>query len=296
MKITFTILFLLLISFCVSAQEFFLIEETDSIKLYETHVSINTTNNMFPAIYGNGIVYSSAYKSNFYQLLYSDLKSEPKKIRLNKKFQFGAVNTFKNEIYVTGTTNYVDLHGVSNLAIYKGTIEDLKVKKLKLLPICKKEYTYADPAISKDGNTMVVVTNENGYYHLLELARNESNEWERGDIIYISHPNFKILNPTFYNKNTIYFSSNIYNGKLESVKYVQVEGKLKLVEKNREKGNFNIYKTQKINGKWQLPEKVEMFNSGFDELGVVFETETRGYLTTYRFNNTDNIYYFELKE
>jgi len=296
MKVTFSILFLLLIGFCVSAQESGLIEETESIKLHETLVSVNSINNIFPSIYNNGFIYSSVNTSNTYQLLYSDLKSEPKKIRLNKKFQFGAVNTFKNEIYVTGTTNYVDLHSASNLAIYKGIIEDFKVKKFKILPICKKEYTYADSVISKDGNTMVVVTNENGYYHLLELVRNENNEWERGDIIYISHPNFKILNPTFYNKNTIYFSSNIYNGKVESYEYKKVNENLILTEEKREEGVFNIYKTLKINGKWQLPIKVEMFNSEFDELGVIFKTETSGYLTTYRFNNTDNIYYFELKE
>lgn len=280
----------------INAQEKVFISENDSLELYETYISINSINNIFPTVYKKGLIYSSANKSNLYQLHYSDLKSKPKKIKLNKKFQSGAVSTFKNEIYVTGTTNYIDSDGVYNLAIYKGIIEDLKVKKLKILPICKKEFTYADTAISEDGNFMIVVTNENGNYHLLELIRNENNEWKRGDIIYISHPRFKILNPTIYNNNTIYFSSNKFNGKVERQKYENIDGKLTLTEKNIEEGVFNIYKTQKVNGKWNLPVKVEMLNSEFDELGVVFKTKTSGYLTTYRFNNADNIYYFELKE
>jgi len=142
---------------------------------------------------------------------------------------------------------------------------------------------------------MVIVTNEKGRYHLLELIRNENNEWERGSVIYISHPNFKLLNPTIYDKNTIYFSSNIYNGKLTSISYKNRDGNLEIVEKNREVGVFNIYKTERKNGKWRIPKKANDFNSEFGELGVLFNTKSSGYLTTYRFNNNDNIYYFELK-
>jgi len=279
----------------INAQEEGFISENENIELYETYISINSIKNIFPTIYNNGLIYSSANKSSFYHLLYSDLKSKPKKIKIPKKFQTGAVTTFKNEIYVTSTSSYVDSFGIFNLAIYKGEIEDLKVKKLRMLSFCNSNFSYEDPVISKDGNTMIVVTNENSRYHLLELIRNENNEWERGDIIYISHPNFKLLNPTIYDKNTIYFSSNIYKGKLKGLKYEKDGGELKLVEKITESGDFNIYKTQRVDGKWQLPIKVEEFNSEFDELGVVFDTDKSGYLTSYRFSNTDNIYYFKLK-
>lgn len=293
MKILTILLLLSIIN--VKGQEYILISETDSLKLYDTYLSTNTTENIFPTIYNNGLIYRSIHKTSFYHLLYSDLKSKSKKIKINKKFQLGAVSVFENEIYVTARSKHVDSYGISNLIIYKGYIENLKVINLKALPICNKNFTYADPAISKDGNLMVVITNENGSYHLLEFIRNKNNEWERGEVIFISHPNFKIFNPTFYDKNTIYFSSNIYNGKLESLKYENVEGKLELVEENREKGVFNIYKVQRKNGKWQLPAKAKALNSEFDELGVVFNTGTSGYITSFRFNNTDNIYYFELK-
>ncbi|MFK5957526.1 MAG: hypothetical protein QM495_01515 [Lutibacter sp.] len=280
----------------INAQEKVFISENDSLELYETYISINSIKNIFPTIYNNGLIYSSSNKASFYHLFYSDLKSKSKKIKIPKKFQTGAVTTFKNEIYVTSASSYVDSFGVFNLAIYKGVIENLKVTNLKILPVCTTYFSYEDPAIAKDGNTMVIVTNENGRYHLLELKRNSKNEWKRGAVIYISHPDFKLINPTIYNKNTIYFSSNMYNGKLNGFTYENVEGVLKLVEKNREKGVFNIYKTQKKEGKWQLPEKVNVLNSEFDELGVVFDTDKSGYLTTFRFSDTDNIYYFKLKQ
>ena len=74
-----------------------------------------------------------------------------------------------------------------------------------------------------------------------------------------------------------------------------IDGNLKMVEKKRETGVFNIYKIERNNGTWGIPIKATMFNSEFDELGVLFSSKSSGYLTTYRFNNNDNIYYFELK-
>ena len=143
---------------------------------------------------------------------------------------------------------------------------------------------------------MILVTNEKGRLHLLELKRNEKNEWEKGKVIYISHPEFEIINPTYYNENTIYFASNIYNGKITRVAYDKNEnGELLVSEVEREQGSFNIYKIEKKNEIWGIPIKLELFNSDFDDLGVVFINESSGYLTSFRYSNTDNIYYFELK-
>ena len=62
-----------------------------------------------------------------------------------------------------------------------------------------------------------------------------------------------------------------------------------------EKGVYNIYKKTRIYGRWQLPEKQTIFNSDFDDFGVVFKTEKSCYMNTFRYDNTDNIYYVELK-
>lgn len=288
--------FLLSLSFLnVKGQENSLITETDSIKLFDTYLSLHSSENMFPNLYGKGLIYSSTHKTSSYNLFYTDLQSKPKKIKIGSKYYLGPVATFDQEIYYTGISKSTGKEGINNLTIYKGEFKNLKVSKSRELPICDKDFEYSHPSISKDGDTMIVVTNEKGSYHLLELIRNENNEWERGEIIFIAQPDTMLLNPIFYDENTIYFSSNFFKGKINEVKRNYKDGKLIYTEIFREKGVFNIYRTVKRKGVWQLPVQVSELNSEFDDLGVIFDTKTSGFITSYRYSNTDNIYYFELK-
>ena len=39
---------------------------------------------------------------------------------------------------------------------------------------------------------------------------------------------------------------------------------------------------------------MSILNSEFDDVGVLFLTETTGYLTSFRYDDSDNIYYFKL--
>ena len=292
-RLTIFILFLLFLN--ARAQKQALITETDSIKLFDTYLSLNSTENMFPSIYGDGLIYSSMHKSNSYRLFYSGLQSKSKKIKIGSRFFLGPVTVFDQEIYFTGISRSMGNDGLYNLTIYKGSFENLKVTKPRELPILNKNFEYSHPSISKEGDMMVIVSNEKGSYHLLELIRNENDEWEKGEIIFIAQPSIMLLSPTIYDKNTIYFSSNLFKGKIKEVKRKFENGKLAYTEIFREKGVFNIYKTVKEKGIWQLPKKVHEFNSEFDELGVIFKTKKSGYLSTFRYNNTDNVYYFELK-
>ncbi len=296
MKIRIAI-FLFCIIFKINAQEKILITENDKLSLYETYLSLNSEGNIFPTIFGEGLIYASNHKSSYYKLYYSDLKSKSTKFKIGSKYNLGAVAIFKNEIYFTGTSKKVDSIGNYNYTIYKGILNNFKVEDITPLPICRLDFSYTYPTISKDGNRMVVVSNEKRRLHLLEFKRNENNEWEKGEVIFISQPEFEILNPTIYNENTLYFVSNIYEGKITGASYITDEkGKVKITEIYREQGDFNIFKIVKKNGYWGLPEKMELFNSEFDELGVVFINENSGYLTTYRYSDSDNIYYFELKQ
>ena len=74
---------LLLLNLKLGAQEK-LISETDSIAIFETYISLNSTENIAPIIYNDGLIYASANKSNYYKLYYSDLKSKSKKMLLEK--------------------------------------------------------------------------------------------------------------------------------------------------------------------------------------------------------------------
>jgi hypothetical protein len=283
--------------FKIIAQEKILITENDEVSLFETYLSLNSEGNIFPAVYGEGLIYASNHKSSFYKLYFSDLKSKSTKFKIGSKYNLGAVATFENEIYFTGTSKNADSKGDYNFTIYKGILSDFKVKDVVQLQVCNLDFSFTYPTISKDGKTMVVVSNEKGRLHLLEFKRDKNNEWIKGEVIFISQPEFEILNPTIYDENTIYFASNIYEGKVTGVAYDKDDkGEIKITQVYREQGDFNIYKMVKNNNYWSLPVKVEFFNSEFDDLGVIFIDKKSGYLTSYRYSDSDNIYYFELKQ
>lgn len=297
MKIIYTCLLLFVAAFSSKAQEQYLIEETDSIQLFETYISNTTIGNVFPTIYNNGLIYVSDFKSSVYNLYYSNLQSKPKKLNVSSKFDFGAASTFENELYFTGISKKRDSTNYYNSTIYKGTIEGHKVSNIEVLPFCNNNYSYTDPCISKDGKNLIAVSTEKNAIHIMEYTKNELGRWIKKGVVYISHPNFDILNPTYYNKNTIYFSSNIHNKKDKVVKYiVDKEKDLYITKIIKEESSFNIYKIERIHGKWDFPKKAHEFNSEFDELGVVFDSEKSGYLTSFRYNSNDNIYYFNLKQ
>ena len=283
--------------FKIIAQEKILITENDEVSLFETYLSLNSEGNIFPAVYDDGLIYASNHKSSFYKLYFSDLKSKSTKFKIGSKYNLGAVATFENEIYFTGTSKNADSKGDYNFTIYKGILSDFKVKDVVQLQVCNLDFSFTYPTISKDGKTMVVVSNEKGRLHLLEFKRDKNNEWIKGEVIFISQPEFEILNPTIYDENTIYFASNIYEGKVTGVAYgTDDKGEINITQVYREQGDFNIYKMVKNNNYWSLPVKVEFFNSEFDDLGVIFIDEKSGYLTSFRYSDSDNIYYFELKQ
>jgi len=161
--------FLILFIFCANAQELFLIEETDSIQLFETHLSNTSESNVFPAFYKEGLIYVSNYKSNDHKLYYSDLQLPSLKISLGSKFNFGAATVFENEIYFTGNSKKMDKYGYNNSTIYKGIFEDLKVSKIKKLEFCDYNYSYSDPSISADGNNYWLLVQKETGFILLNL-------------------------------------------------------------------------------------------------------------------------------
>jgi hypothetical protein len=115
---------------------------------------------MFPNFYEDGLIYSSNHKSTSYKLFYSNLRSKPTQIKLGSKFNLGAVAIFDQEIYFTGNSKFFSNEGFINLTIYKGVLKNMKVTKVRQLSFCDKDFEYSHPAISKDGEVMVIVTNE----------------------------------------------------------------------------------------------------------------------------------------
>jgi hypothetical protein len=290
----FFVVFSILGFFDMNGQNKALISETDSISIYETHISLNSKGNVFPTVYNKGLLYASNYESKYFNLFYSDLNSERVKIKIGHKYSLGPVTAFKNEVYFTGITIAKNMYSPSNFTIYKGQIKGDKVKKIRRLQVCDPNFSYAYPAISAEGNKMVVVSNEKGMYHLLQLKRNEKGKWEKDSVIFISQLNFEIINPSYFDENTIYFASNANKGKLKSLKYKVENDTIKVLDKEYKTGSFNIYKIEKNKNGWGLPQKMSILNSEFDDIGVLFLTEKTGYLTSFRYDNSDNIYYFKI--
>jgi len=280
--------------FQINGQNRVLISETDSISIYETYISKNSKGNVFPTVYNKGLLYASNFETKYFNLYFSDLNSERTKIKIGSKYNFGPAKAYKNEVYFTGVTTSKSLYPLSNFTIYKGEIVEDKVLKIRRLKVCDPNFSYSYPSITADGSKMVVVSNENGYFHLLQLKRNEKGDWEKDTIIYISQLNFEIINPTYFDENTIYFSTNRLKGKLKSFKYKIENDTIKVANKEYHTGNFNIYKIEKNKNSWGLPQKMSVLNSEFDDVGVLFLTEKTGYLTSFRYDNSDNIYYFKI--
>lgn len=290
----YLIIFLILGLFQLNGQNRILISETDSISIYETHISQNSKGNVFPTIYNKGLLYASNFESKYFNLFFSDLKEERVKIKIGSKYSLGPVTAFKNEVYFTGITPVKNIYMPSNFTIYKAQITGDKIVKIRRLQALNMDFSYSYPAISADGNKMVVVSNENGSFHLLQLKKNEKGKWEKDTVIYISQLNFEIINPSYFDENTIYFASNKKNGKIKNFTYKMENDSIKVLDKEYETGNFNIYKIKKNKNSWGLPQKMSILNSEFDDVGVLFLTETTGYLTSFRYDDSDNIYYFKL--
>ena len=62
------------------AQELYLIEETDSIQIFETYLSNTSKGNLFPTFYKNGLLYVSNFQTKEHELYFSDLQNLRKKL------------------------------------------------------------------------------------------------------------------------------------------------------------------------------------------------------------------------
>jgi len=288
------LVFGLLIS-SLTAQERELIFQSDSISIYESEVSKTSKDNLFPVLYNNGLIYNTVDKNDYYNPHYIDSTLKKHKIKIGLKYRLGGLSIFKNTIFFTGISRKADNYYDYNLTVYKGILEKNKVSKIRKLKICDPNSTYAHPAVSPDGSKLVVVTNEKNRFHLLELTKDDKGDWTQKELVYIIHPSFDIINPTYFGENTIYFSSNYYDGSVTGLKFDIIRGKVDHEVRDMETGSFNIYKVERFNEQWGIPVKVPSLNSESDDLGALFITEKTGYITSYRYSNTDNIYYFELK-
>ena len=244
------------------------------IKFKITNFSDNNSNDFSPTKYKNGILFVSDRNPDnlYYDLYFTDFKSKPKKVKINNnKYHIGQVfyDDKEDVVYLTKSSKQISENNRVNLAIYKGKIKNNKIRNLKKLNFCNPKFSYGYAQVKN--NTMLIHTDEGEGYSLI-LYELLNKKWIKKEVIFNNEN--PIINPVYINENTIVFASKYLDGL----------------------GGFDLYQITKNNGIWSQPFNLTKINTKFDELSLLFINKNKGYISSNRKNNKDNIFEFTLKK
>jgi len=162
------------------------------------------------------------------------------------------------------------------LGLYESKKSNNKWGKYRQLPFSENiKYSFAQPAISPDGQMLVFASDKDGGFGEIDLyySKLTSSGWSEpvnlGDKI---NSNKKECFPFFHSSGRLYFSSNRAGGF----------------------GGFDIYYSTFENEEWSKPVILqEPINSKFDDFSCyIFHDETSGFFASSR-DGKDNIYRFD---
>lgn len=167
----------------------------------------------------------------------------------------------------------------NHLGIWMSVLTDNEWSAPKLVEFCNadNEFDMAHPALSPDGQFMVYSSNEEGGEGKSDLyiIRHSANGWGKSENLgSLINTQGNELFPFIDLKNRLHYSSN---GRQEG------------------KWDLDIFFTElDAQGKWRSPVKLaEPLNSDFDDFGIVVDhTGERGFLSSNREKDNDNIYKF----
>ncbi len=183
------------------------------------------------------------------------------KAKLNKDYSFtqpilltdGINKTDKNQSYITFANNEL-AYFVSSRTAERGSVFNIfsshfnknNWNKGEIVKSLQSDNFCFQPTIAPNGNFMIFsfATHDNPDDADLWLAlRDNKNEW--GNLIKLDelNSNGAEITPFLASDDTLYFSSNGFNGK----------------------GGFDIYLSVNIDGVWQKPRPVTELNTEFDE-------------------------------
>lgn len=169
----------------------------------------------------------------------------------------------------------------NHLKIYSSIYLDGDWIEPTVFPFSNDDYSTGHPAITKNGNKLFFISEKPGGYGETDIYVSElvDNNWSEptnlGELI--NTPG-KEMFPTVLEKNDtlyLYYSSNYDMGL----------------------GGLDIYVAKNYNGKWFKPMHLTYpLNSEGDDFGLIWESDTSGYLSSNRNseNNNDGIYKFNL--
>jgi len=198
------------------------------------------------------------------------------------RFNAGAISFDKNDhIYFSANYAKADKKGVNRICLMEGTYSTLGITEISQLPFGDADsYSVMHPAINQDGTLLVFSSNKangTGGYDLYYTQRNDINQ--KWDSVKSFNNNINTLGnevfPSITANNYLYYSSDAAAGL----------------------GGLDIFRIQlkdAIEGKSEPEHLSYPINSSFDDFGWTQDTKgTKGYFTSDRLNNNDNIYGFD---
>jgi len=197
------------------------------------------------------------------------------------KFNVGAVSVDKNNhIYFSSNYKKPDKNGVNRVCLMEGLYTDNGVKNITKLPFGdEKSYSVMHPAVNAEGTVLVCssdMPNGKGGYDLYYSTRSNNNQ------------TWSDLKPLAQNINTI--GNEVFPN-------ITADGKLFFSsDATPGLGGLDIYKitlAEAIKGNGNVEHVSYPVNSSADDFGWTQDsTGTKGFFTSDRFSNNDNIYSF----
>lgn len=283
---------------CDSVHQFF----KDSALYDVTLLKLNgsTESNYAPAYFRQGIVFASNRMSNElpgknknqedFNLFYAKKTEagnwlEPELLRgeINSDFQEGPAvfNKSFSTAYVTRNSNdnikiVTNKRNENVLRIYRFTLNGNAYTNAGEMPFNNPEYSVTHPTLNSNGTRM---------YFVADMA------WGYGgtDIYYSDFSNGSWTAPKNLGKNVNTPGNELFPFlPNDSVLYFSSDGNFTL-------GGLDIYRSEFIDDDWTSPENIGFpINSSKDDFSLILDsTETTGYFTSNRFNNTDKVFSFK---
>jgi len=183
-----------------------------------------------------------------------------------------------NEVFFTKNDNAKDRKDFYNMQLYSSPIRNGKFGKAQKLSVNNKEYNYMHPCISKDGKTLLYVSDRSGEGGTdIYIAKRTSNGWSRG----------KNLGGVINTKEN------------EGFPFLDVEGNLYFCSKGHSGlGGYDIfYAAKEEDGSWSSPKNLgRPFNSQHDDISIFLKSNgIEGAFTSSR-NGSDDIFLFTIGE
>lgn len=264
------------------------------------------TNNFSPAFYRSGIVFvsdrgkpgrssnTSAYTGREYFDLFYAKKTEkgnwlePELLRgsINGPFNEGPAvfSSDFNTVFFTrndyhGSTVNRNRKNYNNLKIYKGNFVGGEWNITSDLPFNNPEYSTAHPALSSNGLTIYFASDMPWGFGGMDIyaSRFTNGNWSvarnLGSQI---NTNGNELFPFIQNDTVLYFASDGHLGM----------------------GGLDVFQSVLNDEKWSKPENLGYpVNSSRDDFGFIIDaSNSSGYFSSNRFNNTDKIFHFVRKQ